>query len=158
MSDFATRKRQLVELAVPGVAGTGNTGTSFNFPDQPYLKTLPCWGLEILTVNDVTKSPTGNALITSAILKTAFISLYCTDTDTAPADGGGALGLWLENIPLSDLHYISNGTDPFTYNKFLLTGQKIYWEKSLIKLNTAMANTTTLSFCLMVDYTGVPPM
>lgn len=136
------KKFQLIEVVNAGVAVTGNLGVRFQFPDQPYLRNKPVWGIEFFNVNDITLSPSGITPISFAQQKNAFLTLYLSDADN-PSD----LGEWVQLVPLSRLHNVqNNNTDTFARMPFNLVGQKVQWEKCYITLSTAYANVTNVSF------------
>lgn len=137
-----TKKFQLIEVVNPGVAGAGNTAVRFQFPDQPYLRNKPLFGLEFFCGGDITTTPSGNTPTTLAQMKLGYLTLYLSDPDR-PAD----LGEWVQLVPLSRLHNIQNAAaDTFSRMPFNLVGQVIQWEKCYITLATAYANTANVSF------------
>jgi hypothetical protein len=136
----------MIETTVPGVVG-GNTLRNIGFNDQPFLRDKPTLSLEIFSVNDVTLSPTGVAVVTSAIIQTAFLTLYMSNPDNA-----GNMGQWIQNVPLWSLHSLDNGTDPYERKRFEMAGQVIMWEKSFITLGANIGNTDPISFLINVGY------
>lgn len=147
---FRIKKSQLVELKVFGVTG-GNSGTRFQFQDQPYLRFKPVMGLETVNANDVPQSPTGANVVSSAQLIKGFLTLYINDVDDP-----GSVGEWIQNVPLTLLKRTQDqqgGTiAPFVRQPFLLAGQTIIWDKSYVTLSSPLNNTTDLSFLFNVYF------
>lgn len=142
-------KSQLIEVILPGVAG-GNQTTKIQFPDQPYLRNVQTLGLEIITNNDMTASPSNRTPVTTAQMKTSYLTLYLNDPDN-PQD----VGEWIQNVPFALMHRIQNAaTDPFVRPVYELVGQRIYWEKCYITLPVAFANVTDVSFLIQVYFKG----
>lgn len=142
------KKTQLIEVVNLGVAGAGNQQTRVQFPDQPYLRNKPVWGLEIFNVGDVTTSPTSNAVISLAQQKISFLTLYSQDPDN-PND----MGEWIQLVPLTRLHNTQNAdTDAFSRMTFELIGQRVQWEKCYFTLATPFANTANVSFLIQVYF------
>jgi hypothetical protein len=152
-------KYQLIEVVLPGLAAPGNTLTTVIFPDQPYLRYKPIYGIEVINVNDMTLSPQGNSPLSTAQMKAAYLTLYLSDPDS-----DDAVGEWIQDVPLSTLHRTQNsaittvaGTnlvtpDPFVRLPFLMVGQKISWEKCKFILPQAFGNTANVSFLLGVYF------
>ena len=141
-------KSQLIEIVLPGVATTGNQATKIQFPDQPYLRFKKIQGIETLSNNDMTLSPTNKTPLTTAQLKTCYLTLYLND----PANPSN-VGEWIQNVPFTILHRIQNSAnDPFVRSMFHLDNQVIYWEKCYITLPVAFANTADVSFLLQVYF------
>jgi hypothetical protein len=144
--EFKCIKSQLVENPI----NAGSTKNRYNFPTQNYLRLKQIISIEVLTVNDISVCPSGNDVITEAILKQSFLTLY-GDNPEAP----NAQGEWIEQIPLTALHRISNGTDPFIYGLFNMVPRNIVWEKSYIDIfGTVPTLENNTSFVLNVGYQG----
>lgn len=137
---FQARKYEFVEVIVPGVASTGQTGTIWNFPDLPKLRYTSLLALSVYTANNITVTPSGNTPTTTAIMQKSFLVLYSDDRQD------------LYRIPLTDLNRTQSSTDPFVRQLFEFKGQKITWDKSYIQIGSAPANTTNLSFCFGIHY------
>lgn len=148
---FRIKKSQLVELKVFGVATPGNTGTRFQFQDQPYLRFKPITGLETFNVQDVPLSPTGATVVSATQLVTGFLTLYINDVDDP-----SSVGEWIQNVPLVLLKRTQDQTGgviaPFVRQPFLLAGQTIIWDKSYVTLSTSLSNTTDISFLFNVYF------
>lgn len=143
------QKSQLIELISPGVAG-GNQATKIQFNDQPYLRSKVIQSLEIITSDDMSKSPTNNTPISAAQMQTAYLTLYLNDPSN-PKN----VGEWLQNIPFTIMHRIQNATpSPFVRQLFELEGMVIYWEKCYITLAAPYANTANVSFLINVTFKG----
>ena len=144
------KKSQLIELILPGVAGAGHLSAKLQFNDQPYLRGKRITGLEVLTVNDMTISPSNRTPISVAQMKTSFLTLYLNDPQNEKN-----VGEWIQDVPLTLLHRIQNAaSDPFARQMFELVGQVIYWEKCYLTLPTPFANTTDISFLIQVYFEG----
>jgi hypothetical protein len=147
---FRVKKSQLVELKVFGVSG-GNTGTRFQFQDQPYLRFKPITGLETFNVVDIPLSPTGATVVSAAQLITGYLTLYVNDVDDP-----SSVGEWIQNVPLTILKRTQDQTAgviaPFVRQPFLMAGQTILWDKSYVTLTSALSNTTDLSFLFNVYF------
>lgn len=142
-------KSQLIEVVLPGIAG-GNNTTKIQFPDQPYLRNVQTLGIEVMSNNDMTLSPSNRTPLTTAQLKTCYLTLYLNDPDN-PQD----VGEWIQNVPFAMLHRIQNAaTDPFVRFPFEMAGQRIYWEKCYITLPVAFANVADISFLIQVYFKG----
>ena len=140
-------KSQLVELKIFGIAG-GNTGTNFQFQDQPYLRNKPIFGLETFLLPEVPVSPTDAAVVTEAQLIKGFLTLYTQDLNN-PA----SLGEFFQNVPLIILHRVQNtSNNAFVRVPFELKGQTIIWDKSYIRLTSPLNNTVDTSFLLNVYF------
>ena len=156
-------KSQLIEIILPGTAG-GNTATKIQFQDQPYLRNKFITGIEILTANDVSVSPTGKTPITGAQMKGAFLTLYLDDPGNRKN-----VGEWIQLVPFAIMHRVQNnivaGTalpatpgvqffDPYVRGMYELANQVIYWEKCFISLGAAYNNTADVSFLFNVYFNG----
>jgi hypothetical protein len=140
------RKSQLIEVILP----QGSTTTTLQFPDQPYLRDKKIWGLEIVTNNDMTKSPQNNDVIDTATAKKSYLTLYLNN----PEDPTGAMGQWIQLVPFALLHRVQNSaTDPFVRTPYLMAGQKVSWDKCQIQFPTALTPPSTISFLIQVYFT-----
>lgn len=154
-------KSQLIEVINPGIAG-GNTATKIQFPDFPYLRFKKILGIEILTGSDISVTPTGKTPISGAQMKTAFMTFYLDDAQSAKNTGE-----WLQLIPVTLMHRVQNNvipptalpaapgvqySEPFVRQMYELNKQVIYWEKCYLNLGTAMLNTTDVSFPFVVYF------
>lgn len=144
------KKSQLVELKVFGVAG-GNTGTRFQFQDQPYLRFKSIVGLDTFNGTDVPVSPTGATVVTSTETTLAFLTLYINDVDNP-----SSVGEWMQNIPLVLMHRVEQPAtgNVFVFDPFLLCGQTIIWDKSYVTLSSPLNNTADKSFLFNVYFQG----
>jgi hypothetical protein len=143
--EFVNIKTQLVEL--PVTAST--TLRKFNFPTQNFLRAKQITSIEILSVTDMSVSPQGNTLPTTANLTSGYLTLYGDNPEKTNADGE-----WMQQIPLPVLHRINNGVDPFVFGLYTLVPRKIVWEKSYIEVFAALGNNAALSFLFLVGYQG----
>ena len=137
---FKTLKSEFVEVQIPGVSA-GQTGTRWYFPDLPKLRYVSVQAIETYTNEDLTTTMQGNAVITPAIFRNAYLSLYANERQD----------LW--RIPFPALHRTqSSTTSTFVRSLFEMAGQKVTWEKSYIELAAAPANVTNLALCFNVYY------
>jgi|SRR5579859_192834 hypothetical protein len=144
--EFKAIKSQLVENPI----NAGSTKNQFNFPTQNYLRLKQIVSIEVLSTADITVCPSGNDVISSAILKQSFLTIY-GDNPEAP----NAQGQWIEQIPLVSLHRLNNGTDPFVFGLFNMIPRNIVWEKSFITIfGTFTPPSNNTSFVLNVGYMG----
>ena len=147
--NFTYDAYQAAEIIIPGVAG-GQTGNTFSFPDLPYLRPANAFikGIEIYTINTITKSPlTGTALATAANLQTAFLTIY-----------GGVPGVKqgneiIQRVPLYKLNTVQNATpDPFSRSVFSLNSMQVDWTKSNVTFQTAPGNTTAIAIAFGIYF------
>jgi hypothetical protein len=137
-------KSQLIELINPANSGA----TKIQFQDQPYLRNKQIFGIEILTVNDMTKSPTNRNVITTANMQISYLTLYLNDVQNS-----NNVGEWIQSVPFPVMHRIQNSqTEPFVRQMFELQGQVIYWEKCYISCATSLGNTSDVSFLIQVYF------
>jgi hypothetical protein len=152
MINFEFDAIQAVEIIVPGVSG-GNTQQLFQFPQLSYLapNSAEIVGIEILTINTITKSPiSGTALVTAANLQTSFLTLY-----------GGIKGVILgseviQRVALNRLNVVQNATpDPFVREVMPLNKMQVDWTKSNVYMQTAPGNTGNVAFVFNVYFNYV---
>lgn len=140
---FKTLKYELVELLVPGVAGVGNTGTSFFFPDLPKLRYVNIQAIETFAVDSVPTSPNNVALPTTAILAKSYFVGYSNERQD----------LW--RIPLISLNRTQAAgaaATPFVRSLFEFAPQQLTWDKSYVQLSSAPANVNNFSYVFGVYY------
>jgi hypothetical protein len=139
-------KSQLVELVNPA----NSTATKLQFFDLPYLRFKQITGIEVLNVNDASKSPTNKDVVTNAQMIKSYLTLYLNDPSN-PSN----VGEWIQQVPLSVLHRIQNSSnDPFVRQGYNLVGQTIYWEKCFINFASSLGNTSDVSFLFNVYFKG----
>lgn len=138
---FRVNKYEFVEISVPGVASTGQTGTRWNFPDLPKLRYTSLQALQVYTIATMTIAPSGQALASLAILQKSYLVLYSNDRQDN------------YNIPLLTLNSIQDAVpSPFQRGLYEFSGQKATWDKSYITIASAPANTVNFSFCFGIYY------
>ena len=138
---FRVNKFELVEISVPGVASTGQTGTRWNFPDLPKLRYTSLQALQVFSIATLTIAPSGQALATTAILQKSYLVLYSNDRQDN------------YNVPLLSLNCIQDASNtPFQRGLYEFSGQKATWDKSYISIASAPANTVNFSFCFGIYY------
>ena len=139
-------KSQLVEIIQPG----GSTATRLQLPDQPYLRNKRITGIEIVTVADMSVSPTGKTPISGTDLKKSFLTLYLNDPGK-PED----VGEWIQSVPGALLHRVQNSSnDPFVRQMYELDSQVVYWEKCYFTFGSALGNVADVSFLINVYFKG----
>jgi hypothetical protein len=139
-------KSQLIELTNPANSGA----TKLQFQDQPYLRGKQITGIEIFTVNDMSKSPSNKDVITAAQMEKSYLTLYLNDPGN-PQN----VGEWIQNVPLTILHRVQNSAnDPFVRKAYDLVGQVIYWEKCYFSFASSLGNTSDVSFLINVYFKG----
>ena len=137
---FKAKKFEFVEIVVPGVAVTGQTGTIWSFPDLPKLRYTSLLALSIYSPNNITVTPAGNTPVSMAIIQKSFLVLYSDDRQDN------------YRIPLTDLNRTQASTDPFVRQLYEFSGQQPTWDKSYVQIGSAPGNTTNLSFCFGIHY------
>jgi len=137
---FKSQKFEFVEIQVPGVAVSGQTGTIWSFPDLPKLRYTSLLAMSVYTANNISATPAGNTPMTTAIIQKSFLVLYANDRQD------------LYRIPLTDLNRTQASTDPFVRQLFEFNGQKVTWDKSFVQIGSAPGNTSNLSFCFGIHY------
>ena len=137
----------LVELRVPGVAVSGQSGVQFNFLDQPYLRpdVASIRAITLYTFNSITGSPVSTGTLASvAITKTASLTLV--------SDGFNIV----QKLPVVALNVIQNAsTDPFVREYTMFNNLRVDWTKSFVSMTAAPANTTDIYFVFGVYYDRV---
>jgi len=137
-------KSQLIELINPANSGA----TKIQFQDQPYLRGKQIYGIEILTVNDVTKSPTNRNVITTANMQISYLTLYLNDLMSS-----NSVGEWIQSVPFPVMHRLQNSSnEPFVRQMYELNGQVIYWEKCYINCAVSLGNTSDVSYLIQVYF------
>jgi hypothetical protein len=140
---------ELVELQIPGVAG-GNTGTTFNFPDEPQLRNVPLFSIVVYDSTSVPLSGfTSTAVATIAQLQKCFLTLYTTDPKTGEQKNG------IDRIPLLELNYLMTSTvgEPHVWQMPEFVGQEVTWPKSFITVTSGgIGNATNICILLGVRY------
>ncbi len=154
--NFSYDAFQAAEIIIPGVAG-GNTSTTFSFPDLPYLRPANALikGIEVYTINTITKSPlTGTTLASIANMQTGFLTLY---GGLENVKQGNEI---IQRVPLFKLNTIQNAsTDPFSRSVFCLNSMQVDWTKCNVTFQTAPGNTTNIAvaFGVYFDFINTLP-
>ena len=137
---FKVKKFEFVEIIVPGIAVSGQTGTVWSFPDLPKLRYTSLLAMSTYTVNNMTVTPAGNTPATAAQLQRSYLVLYADDRQD------------VYRVPLTDLNRTQVSTDPFIRQLYEFSGQQVTWDKCYIQMGTAPANTSNFSFCFGIHY------
>lgn len=134
---FKAIKFEFVEIQI----AAGATAQRYAFPDLPKLRYTALQGLTAYTPNTLTSCPSGNALVSVAILKTAYLVLYSNERQD------------LYRIPVLELNRIQNAsTDPFVRSLWEASNQKITWDKSYVELSATPTFASAASFAFGVYY------
>jgi hypothetical protein len=110
-------------ISIPAQAGS--TQSTFAFPDQPQLRGVKVYGIDLVYNNTDLYNQT-NANYTGTLIENGFITLYFD----------GKTGI--QNMPLRELSHINNFGTPYvpqntnTNGILALNGQVITWTKSFI--------------------------
>lgn len=110
-------------ISIPALAG--NTQSTFAFPDQPQLRNVKVFGID-LVYNTTDFYAQTNANYTGTLIANGFVTLYF--------DGRNGI----QNMPLRELSHINNYGTPYipqdtnTNGILALAGQQIIWTKSFI--------------------------
>ena len=137
---FRAKKFEFVEVVVPGVAVTGQSGTIWSFPDLPKLRYTSLLAISTYTPNNISATPAGNTPASTAILQKSFLVLYADDRQD------------LYRIPMTDLNRTQASTDPFIRQLYEFSGQQVTWDKCYVQVASAPGNTTNVSFCFGIHY------
>jgi hypothetical protein len=133
---------EFIEVTIP----QASTATRFNFPDQPQLRFVSLFGLEVYTPGVVTQSILSkNALLTLANLQTTFLVLYYNDKEA------------LNQIPVLTLNRIASNSgtaNPYVFQQNIFEGQQITWSKSYIETSVPYSGISSAAFsvCFGVYY------
>lgn len=132
---------EFIEAIVPA----NSTGTRFFFPDQPQLRFVSLLNLVCYTTDTITNSVlSGNALLSTANLKTSFLVLYYNDKES------------VNRIPVLELNRVvsNSATAAFSFDITPFAGQQIIWAKSYIQTPTAYSSISAGNFsvCFGVYY------
>ena len=107
--------------------------------------------------DDILISPQNNPLITSAMMQTMYLNLYCNDVDETAVTTTTNLGYWFQLVPFVNMHRVNNATpSPFVRQKFGVNGISIAWDKSQIVVPVALGNNAIASILLNVEFKGLP--
>jgi hypothetical protein len=138
---------EFVELVIPGVAG-GQTGTVFNFQDQPQLRSNPIYGIIVYTVDTVPLSMfTGQTVIPTANLLNANLTLYTTDPIAGEMKNG------IDRMPLIEFNpFLNTTTVPRVFHPQEFVGQTVTWPKSYVTFVAPPGNTVNWVICFGVRY------
>lgn len=150
MGLIIVKRSQLVELVVPASA---TNQTRFNFPDQPQINRdgMVIDAIESLCVSDMSHSPNQNPLISEAVLKFSYLTMYVSQS----ADTQIGQGEQLNQIPLSILHRSQGGTAPFVRDMFGLPALRLDWSKSYISTGQPIGVEAVTSYLFNVYYHNV---
>lgn len=161
---------RMVNLKIPGVASTGNTGTLFNFPDQPDIRYARTTGIVAFTHTDInTCFPDNVAVLADADIGKVTLVLETNDPDDMFKAGSttqkqkGEAGRFtgtldtIQWLPLSMIHVVQGAAGvPFVRQVVHWKDRYIVWQKSQIQIAPGgLANTTDVAICLGLFYTFI---
>jgi hypothetical protein len=142
MSTVKFNKTQLIEVIIPA----STTATRFNIPDQPQLRDKRTLSIEVFNADDVTVSPSNNAVVIGGNLERSFLTLYINEAT-------GESGEYIQNIPMTVLRRVAGSSNAFgfVYDLPEFNGNIIDWSKSYI---TCQGGTwsSQLSYLINVNY------
>lgn len=139
-------KSQLVEMPMRA----GVMSQRYFFPTQNFLRLKQINSIEVLSANDITVAPSGNAVMSGTLLKVGMLTIYGDNPESPNAQGE-----WMQQIPLVTLHRLVNGTDPYVFGLFNIVARNIIWEKSYVDFfgtPATLADATSILF--QVGYEG----
>ncbi len=125
----------------------GPTDTQISFDDYAMLRNAPIWGMELFTANTIPVSPLSQkAILPLANMQNAFITIYETTVTNA-------WGQFINQHPVLNFNRTVNAdADPYVYDFPRMAGQIIQWQKSFIRLTSAIGGGTTYSIYFQVWY------
>ena len=123
MANVKYNKTLLIEVVVPALT----TATRFLIPDQPQLRGKKTKSIEMYCADDVTVSPSANAVMPIANCERSFLTLYINEPT-------GESGEYVQTVPFASLHRINGATtsNAFVFNIAEFADIKIDWSKSYI--------------------------
>jgi hypothetical protein len=134
---FKAIKYEFVEIQVV----SGATAQRYSFPDLPKLRYTALQAITAYTTNTLTSCPSGNAIASLAVLKTAYLVLYSNERQD------------LYRIPYLELNRIQNSSnDSFVRSLWEASNQKITWDKSYVELSATPTFSSAASFAFGVYY------
>lgn len=137
-------RHELVEIIIP----KASTLKKFLFPDIPNLRNVHLWGLQVYTVDALTKSPIStNGLCThTSVLHESFITLVNY--------GGKEFGKQMPAVDFNTLkQQLNTGTNWSEEDFKNFVGQKVNWPKSYVEFTAAPADANNdLSYLVSVYY------
>jgi len=137
-------RHELVSVTIP----KGSTATRFNIPDLPNLRNVHLWGLQVYTVNEVTKNiQTGNTVLShTAVLHNSFITFVNY--------GGKEFLKQSPSIIYNTIAFdASNSTNARETDHKAFVGQKVNYPKSYIEFTAPPADANNdLDFLFSVYY------
>lgn len=145
---------QAIEVRLPGVATTGQTGQQWNFPDLPYLRPRMAYiqAIEYYTLAAQTLSPvSGTALVSLGISQKTSITIYGSIPNVKQ---GNQI---VQQMPVLRLNNIQVGTaDPFAQQIMKFKDLEIDWTKTFLSIASAPANVTDMAFVFGVYFNFKP--
>jgi hypothetical protein len=160
---------RLVTLKIPGIAGAGNVGTNFEFPDIGDLRYARTQSIESYSREDLAYSfPEPTQVIPLSQFPLVTLIFNSNDPDKTAKEQGehGRFSTTIDSqrwVPLVTLHPVYNGTTGANvmFNKFY-KDLYIVWQKSQANIAPGgLANTTDQAIVLGIYYTftdikGIP--
>lgn len=138
-------KSELVELIV---TPENATQTKLVFQDLPQLREKLVDSIETYCVDDIPKSTTGNALVSSTQMAGGYFVFYLSDPDNL-----GSQGEFVKYFPLVSMHRVQNsaGTQ-FVRQIPKFKSLQVQWPKCYVWVPTPLGNTGNVSFLFNVYY------
>ena len=138
-------KTQYVEL----LCKVGNAAPGFT--PQQYLQNKQIYSCEAFSSEDINLSRQNVAVATLAMIEGMFVNFYCTDVNdpvqaipNSNQVAGQTWGLWFRDIPMIELHRVSNGSGGYVRDLFEMYGTQINFEQSYVNItSTSLALITT---------------
>lgn len=142
MASVKYNKSQLIEVIVPA----STTATRFNIPDQPQLRYKKTKSIEMYCADDVTVSPSSNAVMPIGNCERTFLTLYINEPN-------GISGEYVQNIPFVSLHRVAGATtaNGFVYDIAEFADKLIDWSKSYFTCQGGTFS-SQYSYLLNVNY------
>lgn len=145
MNNVIVDKTYNFEILLPA----SSTAQQLSFPILQVLDKKLLQGIEMYSVDNVTKTPSNIALVPNAVLKCSYLNLYVGDVQQ----------IW--NLPLIDLISTRNataaGTAPFNPFALEFNNLSVVWSKCYIFIaDVTTIPVTNSSFMINVKYTDLP--
>ena len=162
MHEGASYYRQVV-LKIPGIAGPGNVGTSFQFDDQPDLRYARIQAMEAYTASALSVAyPEPSVVLPDAQAKLVTFVFETNDPDDVKHQKGadGRFQSTLQTVkwlPFTAINRLQNqATNTASFVRQLVPFKDLYitWQKSFINIAPGgLANTVDTAIVLGVWYT-----
>lgn len=144
MKNKIAKNSQLIEVVIPASFSAGQQAIG----QQNQLTNTKIQAIEVYCDADMTKSPSGNAIIPAASLKLLYLTLYCKGTS-----GGDKEGTNVAQIPFASLHRlnVSSGASHI-YDLQEFDDLDIDWQKSYVTIASGTTWSVLYSVIINVFY------